>query len=62
MFNVGVEAGQLLFVAAAMLVAAIGRRFMDRGHAAARGAIAYAIGSIAAFWTIERVAFGVLAL
>jgi hydrogenase/urease accessory protein HupE len=62
MFNVGVEAGQLLFVGAALLLAGLSQRLLPRRLPAARGLIAYGIGSLAAFWTIERVAFGVLAL
>ena len=55
-FNVGVELGQLVFVAA---VVAIGyaihniRAFPQRQ---AQLALAYGIGGIAAYWTIERVA------
>lgn len=62
MFNVGVEAGQLLFVGAALLVAGLFQRAVPRKLPAAQGLIAYGIGSLAAFWTLERVAFGVLAL
>jgi hydrogenase/urease accessory protein HupE len=61
-FNLGVEAGQLLFVAAVVLAAwgagALAPRLMarlTRPGAPAMGAAAYAIGGVAAFWTIERV-------
>lgn len=55
-FNVGVEAGQLLFVGAFVLL-----RFLAHRLAIAHSdwlplATAYGIGSVAAYWTIERVA------
>ena len=63
-FNVGVELGQLLFVASVMAAltgaAFIGRRLSQLGidpkpvYAASESAAAYAIGSVAAFWLIER--------
>lgn len=59
-FNVGVEAGQLLFIASVLIVRmlalrlpAVGARL--RGERIT-GATAYTIGAVAAFWTIERVA------
>lgn len=58
-FNVGVELGQLLFVAAALLVGAALRRLPVPRRAWMPYAIPYAIGCIAMFWVIERVsAFG----
>jgi hydrogenase/urease accessory protein HupE len=53
-FNLGVELGQLLFIACVLPLAALGRRASGRWP---RGAEvpAYAIGSIAAYWTLERV-------
>ncbi|MFK7830338.1 MAG: HupE/UreJ family protein [Congregibacter sp.] len=56
MFNVGVEAGQLLFVAAMVALSAILGRFTRTSYSAASQTISYVIGSIAAFWTLERVA------
>ena len=53
-FNVGVELGQLAFIAAALGVAAIARK-ARLGDRAVRWA-PYAVGSIAAFWFVERVA------
>jgi hydrogenase/urease accessory protein HupE len=54
-FNVGVEIGQLLFVAAVLLVARLVRVL----HLPVPGwwprAAAYAIGSVATFWVFERV-------
>jgi hypothetical protein len=63
-FNVGVEAGQLLFVAIAFLlfrlvIQAMGRRLSGndrsaRFHAAAIPPTSYTIGILAGFWFIER--------
>jgi len=55
MFNVGVETGQLLFIAAVVSLWAILRRIPLTAPAGAWRLVPYAIGSIAAFWTIERV-------
>jgi hydrogenase/urease accessory protein HupE len=55
-FNVGVELGQLLFIAGAVALAVIARRVLTAPLAWAPQLSAYAIGSVAAFWTIERVA------
>ncbi|MFT4769787.1 MAG: hydrogenase/urease accessory protein HupE [Glaciecola sp.] len=56
MFNVGVEAGQLLFVAGVVGVAALSKRFLPLSSSIVKRTVSYAIGSVAAFWTIERVA------
>jgi hydrogenase/urease accessory protein HupE len=53
-FNLGVEAGQLLFIAAVMLTWAMLKR-VSWPQWAWRVPV-YAIGSLAAFWTIERIA------
>lgn len=55
-FNLGVEAGQLLFVAAVFGAAELWRRAAGAGPRGWRTAAAYGIGSLAAFWTIERAA------
>jgi len=55
-FNVGVELGQLLFVAVVLLLAALARRSAVPLPTGATRLAAYGIGSVAAFWTIERVA------
>lgn len=66
-FNVGVEVGQLLFVAALVAAVAVLTRLAVRtqteqgrlgGLLAARIAqpVAYVIGALATFWTIERIA------
>jgi len=56
MFNVGVELGQLLFIAAVLLLAMGSRKVRSEWPAWARQVPAYGIGGIAAFWLIERVA------
>ena len=59
-FNVGVELGQLLFIASVFAAIAFARRIMRR-IAAPQPAwswriLPYAIGSVAMFWVIERLA------
>lgn len=64
-FNVGVEVGQLLFIATVVLLLSTLTRLLRRpGHAEhgpwhsealVRVPVAYVIGSIAAFWTVQRV-------
>ena len=55
-FNIGVEIGQLLFVAAVLAAASLSRLMADRIDRR-RVAItsAYLIGSIASYWAIERI-------
>jgi hydrogenase/urease accessory protein HupE len=62
-FNLGVEAGQLLFIAAILAVLWLGRRIIPgivdgqlRRGAPAMKLAAYAIGGIASYWTIDRIA------
>jgi len=55
-FNVGVELGQLLFVAGVMILGAGVRRIAVPLPTWASKLPAYGIGAVAAFWTIERVA------
>ncbi len=55
-FNVGVELGQLLFIAAVLILGALARRFIVAMPTWAPQLPAYGIGAVAAFWTIERVA------
>jgi hypothetical protein len=52
-FNLGIEAGQLGIVAAALVLARVARPLSPSGRAAA-AAPAYVIGSVAALWCIER--------
>jgi hydrogenase/urease accessory protein HupE len=54
-FNVGVEVGQLLFIAAVGVVIVIARRLALPQPIWAWRVPAYGIGAVAAFWTIERV-------
>jgi opacity protein-like surface antigen len=56
MFNVGVEVGQLVFVAAALLLGVLFVKLVTVRPAWTTGLVAYGIGSVAAFWTVERVA------
>lgn len=56
MFNVGVELGQLIFVVAALACGALAQRLLKKRLEWAVPVTAYGIGSIAALWTIERVA------
>lgn len=55
-FNVGVEAGQLVFVSAVLLSGIAFRRLALQQKRWGEIAVTYTIGSVAAFWTIERVA------
>jgi hydrogenase/urease accessory protein HupE len=59
-FNVGVEIGQLFFIASVFAVIALGRRIERRinvPHPAWAWALPpYAIGSLAVFWVIQRIA------
>ena len=54
-FNLGVEFGQLSFVAAVILIAAVAKRFLREVPEWLPTASAYAIGTAASFWTIERI-------
>jgi len=65
-FNVGVEVGQLLFIAAVVVVLSLVARLLGGGRTGERGPwqterlirtpVAYVIGSVAALWFIQRVA------
>lgn len=54
-FNLGVEVGQLCFVTVILIAIAVGRRVPVNVPQPARLIPPYAIGSVAAFWMIERV-------
>ena len=56
MFNVGVEIGQLLFVMAMLLLGRALAPLTFSRQAWPLLSLAYGIGGVAAFWTIERVA------
>jgi hypothetical protein len=53
-FNLGVEAGQLIIVGAGLILLAITRYMLAALLETVRKGMAYAIGSVAAFWMIER--------
>ena len=55
MFNVGVELGQLLFIAAILVLLMALRKVRREWPAWVYQVPAYGIGSIAAFWFIDRV-------
>jgi hydrogenase/urease accessory protein HupE len=52
-FNVGVELGQLMFIAAILAIVAVARQFFTIPRQAVI-ASAYGIGTMAAFWGVER--------
>ena len=54
-FNVGVELGQLIFVAGVLLIGMLLKRLFTQPLRWGEIVITYVIGSVAAFWTIERV-------
>ena len=54
-FNVGVEAGQLLFVGLILMLYWVGRRLQPTPPEWAWRVPSYAIGGLAAYWLIERV-------
>ena len=55
MFNVGVETGQLMFIAVVLSLFALLRRLPVTVPQGAWRVLTYTIGSIAVFWVIERV-------
>jgi hydrogenase/urease accessory protein HupE len=59
-FNVGVEIGQLLFIASVVVIVALARRIARRITVPrptwAWAVLPYAIGSLAFFWVIQRIA------
>ena len=55
-FNLGVEAGQILFITAALLLWQLLKHVRIPLPKQASYAPAYAIGAVAAFWTAERIA------
>ena len=54
-FNIGVELGQLIFVGAVMILCFIYRALRIKAPAWTGHLAPYAIGSIAAYWMIDRV-------
>ena len=55
LFNVGVEVGQLLFVAAVLVLVALAGRPLASVPRWATVVPAYAIGAVAMFWTLQRI-------
>jgi HupE / UreJ protein len=55
LFNLGVEAGQLLFVIVVLLFERAFRVLEVRLPRAVEALPAYAVGSLGAYWTIQRV-------
>ena len=53
-FNVGVEVGQLMFVAIVLMIFWVIQKLKFRWPAWTKQVPAYAIGSLAAFWFIQR--------
>ena len=54
LFNVGVEIGQLLFIAAASAVLWFAKKWINSGPEWAHRAVPYAIGVFSSYWFIER--------
>lgn len=55
-FNVGVEVGQLAFIAVVLAIVAIGREFPVRAPHWTWRVAPYSIGALAMFWVIQRIA------
>ena len=55
MFNVGVETGQLIFIAVVLSLIAVLKRVPLRLPRESWRLVPYSIGGVAAFWTIDRV-------
>ncbi len=54
-FNVGIELGQILFIAAVLLVQVAARPLLRAAPAAVEAVPAYAIGSLAVYWCCQRI-------
>jgi hydrogenase/urease accessory protein HupE len=54
-FNVGVELGQLLFIAVVLSLSWVYVRFFSRPGVKFQWVTAYSIGTVATFWTVERI-------
>ena len=54
MFNVGVETGQILFIAVVVTLISLLRSLPVRMPQGAWRLMPYGIGGLAGFWTIER--------
>lgn len=56
LFNLGVEAGQILFVSAVLSIAWVFYKLAAKRMVLARTALAYFIGIMGSYWAIERIA------
>jgi len=56
MFNIGVEAGQLLFVAVVLVTILIWQRLVKLELRWLPRTVAYGIGAVSAYWVLARVA------
>jgi hypothetical protein len=55
MFNVGVETGQLLFIAVVLSLFAVLKKMRVKAPPESWRLLPYSIGGVAAYWTIDRV-------
>ena len=55
-FNVGVEIGQIVFIALIVALREMLRRISDPAEKVAYWSATYAIGCMASFWVIDRLA------
>lgn len=53
-FNIGIEAGQLLFISVAGIVLLILKRYIQKYYTHLKSLLSYAIGTLSAFWLLER--------
>jgi len=56
LFNVGVEVGQILFIVGLLMIASVMKKWVSTSPQRWRSAAAYGIGSVSAFWVVQRVA------
>jgi hypothetical protein len=56
LFNVGVEIGQAVFIVGLLTIVSAARKWMPTPPQRWRDAAAYGIGSVSAFWVMQRVA------
>ncbi len=54
-FNLGIEIGQLLFIACASLILMITQKYIERYENFIKISVAYFIGALSSYWLIERV-------
>lgn len=54
-FNIGIEIGQIIFIAVMMLLLALANKMIKKSPSYTRMIPGYALGIIATFWVIERV-------